>query len=97
MSRTTLITRSAVALFAGAVLSIAVGTGSVRAAENSQSTTQGGPADATRVLVYYIYQNAFSFFRMGYATAMSMVLFVILVVFTLLQMRLLRANESDLE
>jgi hypothetical protein len=44
MSRTTLITRSAVALFAGAVLSIAVGTGSVRAAENSQSTTQGGPA-----------------------------------------------------
>lgn len=60
-------------------------------------TTQGGPADATRVLVYYIYQNAFSFFRMGYATAMSMVLFVILVVFTLLQMRLLRANESDLE
>jgi multiple sugar transport system permease protein len=60
-------------------------------------TTQGGPADATKVLVYYIYQNAFSFFRMGYATAMSMVLFAILVVFTLLQMRLLRANESDLE
>jgi multiple sugar transport system permease protein len=59
--------------------------------------TQGGPVDATKVLVYYIYQNAFSFFRMGYATAMSMVLFAILVVFTLLQMRLLRANESDLE
>ncbi|WP_102127572.1 carbohydrate ABC transporter permease [Deinococcus planocerae] len=60
-------------------------------------TTQGGPADATKVLVYYIYQNAFSFFRMGYATAMSMVLFAILIVFTLVQMRLLRANESDLE
>ncbi|WP_425145284.1 carbohydrate ABC transporter permease, partial [Deinococcus sp.] len=59
--------------------------------------TQGGPVDATKVLVYYIYQNAFSFFRMGYATAMSMVLFVILVVFTLLQTRLLRANESDLD
>ncbi len=60
-------------------------------------TTQGGPVDATKVLVYYIYQNAFSFFRMGYATAMSMVLFVMLVVFTLLQLRLLRANESDLD
>lgn len=59
--------------------------------------TQGGPVDATKVLVYYIYQNAFSFFRMGYATAMSMVLFVILVFFTLLQTRLLRANESDLD
>lgn len=60
-------------------------------------TTQGGPVDATKVLVYYIYQNAFAFFRMGYATAMSMVLFVILVLFTLVQLRLLRANESDLE
>lgn len=48
MSRTTLITRSAVALCAGAVLSLAVGTGSVRAAENSQSTTQGGPAMPSR-------------------------------------------------
>jgi len=48
MSRTTLIIRSAVALCAGAILSVAVGTGSVRAAENSQSTTQGGPAMPSR-------------------------------------------------
>jgi multiple sugar transport system permease protein len=60
-------------------------------------TTNGGPVDSTRVVVLYIYQNAFSFFRMGYATAMSMVLFVILVFFTLLQTRILRANESDLD
>lgn len=60
-------------------------------------TTQGGPVDSTKVLVYYIYQNAFAFFKMGYATAMSMLLFALLVVFTLLQLRILRANESDLE
>lgn len=60
-------------------------------------TTQGGPINSTNVLVYYIYQNAFSFFKMGYATAMSMLLFALLVVFTLLQLRLLRANESDLD
>lgn len=60
-------------------------------------TTQGGPVDSTKVLVYYIYQNAFSFFKMGYATAMSMLLFALLVFFTLMQMRLLRANESDLD
>ena len=59
-------------------------------------TTQGGPVDATRVLVYYIYQNAFEFFRMGYATAMSVVLFLILVAVTLIQMRLLRGDSSDL-
>lgn len=60
-------------------------------------TTQGGPVDSTNVLVYYIYQNAFSFFKMGYATAMSMLLFALLVVFTLAQLKLLRANESDLD
>ncbi|PNY82151.1 carbohydrate ABC transporter permease [Deinococcus koreensis] len=60
-------------------------------------TTQGGPVDSTRVLVFYIYQNAFAFFKMGYATAMSMALFVLLVVFTLIQMRLFNANHSDLE
>ena len=59
-------------------------------------TTQGGPVDATRVIVWYIYQNAFEFFKMGYATAMSVVLFLILVTVTIIQMRLLRGGESDL-
>ena len=58
--------------------------------------TGGGPSYATRVIVWYIYENAFGFFKMGYATAMSVVLFVILVLFTLLQMRLFRASQSDL-
>lgn len=58
--------------------------------------TGGGPAYATRVIVWYISENAFQFFRMGYASAMSVVLFIILVLFTLLQMRVLRANQSDL-
>ncbi|MER3483052.1 MAG: sugar ABC transporter permease [Meiothermus sp.] len=58
--------------------------------------TGGGPAYSTRVIVWYIYENAFQFFKMGYATAMSVVLFIILVIFTLVQMRLFRANQSDL-
>lgn len=59
-------------------------------------TTGGGPVDATRVIVWYISENAFNFLRMGYASAMSVVLFLILIAFTLVQMRLLRANQSDL-
>lgn len=59
-------------------------------------TTQGGPADSTRAVLWYIYENAFKFSRMGYASAMSMVLFVILILVTLLQMRLLRGDQSDL-
>ena len=58
--------------------------------------TNGGPMEVTRVIVFYIYDNAFKFFKMGYATAMSMVLFAILIVFSLVQLRLFRADQSDL-
>jgi multiple sugar transport system permease protein len=59
-------------------------------------TTQGGPANASMVLPMYIYQKAFSDFDFGYAASMSLALFVMLIVITFLQMRLARANESDL-
>jgi multiple sugar transport system permease protein len=59
-------------------------------------TTQGGPGTATRTIVWYIYQEAFSSMRMGYASAMSTVLFLGLVVVTLVQMRVLRSGDSDL-
>jgi multiple sugar transport system permease protein len=47
--------------------------------------TQGGPGDATRSVVMYIYEEAFRSFRMGYASALSMVLFVIIVGLTIIQ------------
>lgn len=59
-------------------------------------TTAGGPAGSTKVVLLYIYENAFKFSRMGYASAMSMVLFLILITVTMIQMRLLRADHSDL-
>jgi multiple sugar transport system permease protein len=59
-------------------------------------TTMGGPINATRVIYYYIYERAFTRFDFGYASAMAMVLFAILAIVSLLQLRLLRAKESDL-
>jgi multiple sugar transport system permease protein len=50
--------------------------------------TQGGPAGSTSVVVQQIVQNAFSFGRMGYAAAMSWVLFAIILVVTAVQLRL---------
>jgi multiple sugar transport system permease protein len=50
--------------------------------------TKAGPANATNTLVYYIYQNGFSFYQMGYGSAAAMVLFVIVLVATLVQYRL---------
>jgi len=60
-------------------------------------TTQGGPVNATRAIVWYIYENAFQFFRMGYASALSVVLFLLLITVTILQMRLLQGNRSEME
>ena len=59
-------------------------------------TTGGGPVNATRVIYWFIYEYAFNRFNFGYATAASMILFVLLVGVSLIQMRLLRADESDL-
>ena len=59
-------------------------------------TTKGGPVSATRVIYFYIYQQAFTYFHMGYAAAAAVFLALILGVFTFLQLRLLRASRSDL-
>jgi len=49
--------------------------------------TGGGPANATNTIVYNIYQNAFQFFKMGYAAAMAWVLFAIIFIVTVVQFR----------
>jgi ABC-type sugar transport system permease subunit len=54
--------------------------------------TKGGPLDATKVIVYYIYQNGFLFQDMGYAAAISTVTLVILLVVSAGQMWLLRSE-----
>jgi multiple sugar transport system permease protein len=59
-------------------------------------TTKGGPVNASRVLQYYIYEQAFGRSHFGYAAAMSAVLFVILAGVAFAQLKLLRAGESDL-
>lgn len=48
-------------------------------------TTQGGPGRATNVLVYHIYNKAFISFEFGYASALSVILFAIVLTITLIQ------------
>jgi len=52
--------------------------------------TNGGPVDASKVLNFYIFQQAFLMFKAGYAAAGAVVLFVIILLLTLLQTRLSR-------
>jgi multiple sugar transport system permease protein len=48
--------------------------------------TRGGPGTATYVYVYYIYQAAFQYLKMGYASALAWILFAIILALTLLQL-----------
>ena len=50
--------------------------------------TSGGPANSTNTLVMYVYQAGFKFFRMGYASALSTILFIIILIFTIIQNQL---------
>lgn len=45
----------------------------------------GGPGDATRTYYFILYTNAFKYFKMGYASTLAVILFVVLVVVTLFQ------------
>ena len=55
--------------------------------------TNGGPSRATNVIVYYIYRQAFIFSEMGYATALSIILLITILIITMILMRLLRSEE----
>src|SRR4051794_881937 len=55
--------------------------------------TKGGPVERTTTMVYYIYEAAFKFYEMGYATTLAFVLFAITLVFTWIQLRLYRKAD----
>ncbi|WP_405970630.1 sugar ABC transporter permease [Streptomyces sp. NBC_00988] len=55
--------------------------------------TKGGPVGSTTTVVYDMYQNAFTFSKIGYASAMSTVLFVVILCFSLAGARLLRTED----
>jgi multiple sugar transport system permease protein len=56
--------------------------------------TQGGPEDASRMIVQWIYQTGFNQFRMGYASSLAMVFFILVMILTVLQLRFLRTRWS---
>jgi len=55
--------------------------------------TNGGPSDATNVLSLLIYQTGLQFLKMGLAAAMSLVLFVAILILTITQLRLSRTED----
>jgi multiple sugar transport system permease protein len=78
------------------VLTVTV-IGSFQIFDTVAVTTGGGPVNATRVINVYIVDRAFTQFDFGYAAALTATLFVVLAVLTAIQLRLLRASQSDLD
>lgn len=70
--------------------------GSFQVFDTVAVTTNGGPVNASRVIQIYIYQRAFAQSDFGYASALSVILFVVLAVVAFVQMKFLRGSESDL-
>lgn len=57
--------------------------------------TKGGPMFSTEVLVYYVYYMGFNVFDMGYASSMAFILFLIILVFTLIQLKGFMKSDSE--
>ena len=68
--------------------------GSYLAFDQFYIMTGGGPQNSTISVVYWIFNNSFSYFKLGYGSALSMVLLVILVLFSTLQLYLLRDDTQ---
>ncbi|MBC8509404.1 MAG: sugar ABC transporter permease [Chloroflexi bacterium] len=60
------------------------------------SSPSGGPGGASRVIFWYITNLAFTRFNIGYAAAVAVALFVLILTISLIQMRYFRADRSDL-
>jgi len=55
--------------------------------------TQGGPGTATYTMVYYLYYEAFTKYNFGYASALSAILFIVIMIFTIIQIKLSRKTD----
>jgi multiple sugar transport system permease protein len=68
--------------------------GSFQVFEQVYIMTQGGPMDRTRVIVYHLWWTGFSRMRMGYSSAMAVIVFMVILLITLIQMRLYRGERG---
>src|SRR5690606_11460197 len=60
-----------------------------------QALTNGGPGTDTTFIVLYIYETGFDQMKIGYASAASMVLFIILLIISLLQFKFAKGGRVD--
>ena len=62
--------------------------GAFQAFDQFYILTKGGPAYSTTTLAFYIYENAFGWFKMGYASTIAVVLFIVIMIITIIQWKI---------
>jgi multiple sugar transport system permease protein len=72
------------------VIMVITTIGSFKVFDHIYQMTGGGPENGTLVLAYYIYQQGFEFFDVGYASALAMIMFIIVMVLTVVQVTVRR-------
>ncbi len=68
---------------------------SLQAFDQIYIMTSGGPGRATEVVCYLIYMNAFQYFKQGYASAMAYILFIIIFVASIVQLKVSEKNNGN--
>jgi len=68
---------------------------SLQAFDQVYIMTRGGPLFTTETIVSYVYHQAFRLFRMGYASALSWILFLIIMAISVIQLKFFRYHEID--
>ncbi len=66
---------------------------SMRKFANFLIMTEGGPGEATRVLSLMIYQTAFLYLKMGRASAMSLIMLLVLIILTMVQLKAFKRDR----
>lgn len=74
------------------VIMVITTIGSFKVFDHIYLMTGGGPENGTLVLAFYIYQQGFQFFDVGYASALAMIMFVIVMALTITQLALRRRD-----
>jgi multiple sugar transport system permease protein len=59
-------------------------------------TTSGGPANSSYMLLFYFYDNAFSYYRQDRASVIAVLMFLTLLVFSILQRRIVRGRRYEI-
>ncbi len=74
------------------VIMVITTIGSFKVFDHIYLMTGGGPENGTLVLAFYIYQQGFQFFDIGYASALAMIMFVVVMALTIVQLALRRRD-----